>query len=107
MKVTPTKNHILIKKIEEKNTFKHLIIPDSVDINHIMFAKVLAIPNESLFTKELKVNDYVILGYSPVWDKKFKYKVNDQDVYIVSEHAILAIINDETLFTLMNTEEKE
>ena len=107
MKITPTKNNILIKKIEEKNNFKNIIIPDSIDVNHIMFAQIVAIPKEPLFTKNLKVNDYVILGYSPVWDKKFKHIIDEETYYIVSEHAILSIIVDNNILELMKIEENE
>ena len=56
--------------------------------------------------EDLKVGDYVVLGYSPVWEKKFKHKIFDEEYLIVDEYAILAIIKDSNLLELVDTEEK-
>ena len=66
---------------------------------------MIALPKEELNTKNLKINDYVVLGYSPVWEKKYKHKIYGKDYLIVDEYAILAIIKDPELLDLVNTEE--
>ena len=101
----PLNGHIILKEIQEKKTIKGILIPKQYAANQIIFAKVLALPDEELDTKDLKVNDYVVLGYSPVWEKKFKHKINGEDVLIVNEYAILAIIKDAELMDLVDVEE--
>ena len=71
----PLNGHIILKEISEKKTFKGIIIPKQLAANQITFAKVISLPQEKLNTKNLKVGDYVILGYSPVWEIKFKHKI--------------------------------
>ena len=53
--------------------------------------------DKPLNTKNLRVGNYVVLGYSPVWEKRYKHKIYDEDYLIVDEYAILAIVNDEML----------
>lgn len=103
----PLNGHIILKEISEKKQFKGIIIPKQLAANQITFAKVVALPKEELNTKNLKVGDYVVLGYSPVWEKKFKHRIFNEDYLIVDEYAILAIIKDPELLDLVNTEEKE
>ena len=102
----PLNGNIILKEIKEKKKFKGIIIPQQLVANQITFAKVIALPNKSLDTKELKVGDYVVLGYSPVWEKKFKHKIYGEEYLIVNEYAILAIIKDAELLDLADTEEQ-
>ena len=102
----PLNGHIILKEITEKKIFKGIIIPQQYAANQITFAKVIALPKEELNTKNLSLNDYVILGYSPVWEKKFKHKINNEDYLIVDEYAILAIIKDPELLDLVDVEDK-
>ena len=101
----PLNGHIILKEISEKKSFKGIIIPKQLAANQIIFAKVIALPKENLNTKDLKEGDYVILGYSPVWEKKYKHKIYDQYYLIVDEYAILAIIKDPELLDLVDVEE--
>lgn len=102
----PLKGRIILKEIQEKKSIKGIIIPKQYAANQITFAKVVALPKEELDTKDLMVGDYVVLGYSPVWEKKFKHKIHDEDYLIVDEYAILAIIKDVELLDLVNLEDK-
>ena len=103
----PLNGRIILQEISEKKTFKGIIIPKQLAANQITFAKVIALPKEPLNTYNLKVGDYVVLGYSPVWEKKFKHKIYDKEYLIVDEYAILAIIKDPELLDLVNTEDNE
>ena len=102
----PLNGRIILQEISEKKTFKGIIIPKQLAANQIIFAKVIALPKEELNTKDLKVGDYVVLGYSPVWEKRYKHRIYDQDYLIVDEYAILAIIKDPELLDLVDVEEK-
>ncbi len=102
----PLNGRIILQEISEKKTFKGIIIPKQLAANQIIFAKVIALPKEELNTKDLKVGDYVVLGYSPVWEKRYKHRIYNQDYLIVDEYAILAIIKDPELLDLVNVEEK-
>lgn len=102
----PLKGRIILKEIQEKKLFKGIIIPQQLAANQITFAKVIALPKEPLDTHNLKIGDYVVLGYSPIWEKKFKHKINDKEYLIVDEYAILAIITDAELLDLVDMEEK-
>jgi len=100
----PLKGHIILKEIQEKKTIKGIIIPKQIAANQIVFARVIALPEETLDTKDLKVGDYVVLGYSPVWEKKFKHKLYDEEYLIVDEYSILAIVKNSELMDLIDTE---
>ena len=102
----PLNGHIILKEISEKKSFKGIIIPKQLAANQITFAKVIALPKEKLNIKNLKIGDYVVLGYSPVWEKKFKHKIHDEEYLIVDEYAILAIIKDLELLDLVDVEDK-
>lgn len=101
----PLNGHIILKELSEKKSFKGIIIPKQFAANQITFAKVVALPKEELNTKGLNIGDYVVLGYSPVWEKKFKHKIFDEEYLIVDEYAILAIIKDPELLDLVDVEE--
>lgn len=101
----PLHGNIILKEIPEKKQFKGIIIPKQFAANQIIFAKVIALPEEELHIKNLKIGQYVILGYSPVWEKKYKHKYNDEEYLIVDEYAILAIVNDNELLELIDVEE--
>ena len=101
----PLNGNIILKEIKEKKKFNWIIIPQQLVANQITFAKVIALPDKPLDTKELKIGDYVILGYSPVWEKKYKHKLYDKEYLIVNEYSILAIIKDPELLDLADTEE--
>lgn len=101
----PLNGNIILKEIKEKKKFKGIIIPQQLVANQITFAKVIALPDKPLDTKELKVGDYVVLGYSPIWEKKYKHKLYDKEYLIVNEYSILAIIKDPELLDLADTEE--
>ena len=101
----PLNGHIILKEISEKKSFKGIIIPKQLAANQIIFAKVVALPEKELDTKNLKEGDYVILGYSPVWEKKYKHKIYNEEYLIVDEYAILAIIKDPELLDLVDVEE--
>lgn len=103
----PLNGRIILKEISEKKTFKGIIIPKQFAANQIIFAQVVALPKEELNTKNLKVGDYVVLGYSPVWEKKFKHKIYDEDYLIVDEYSILAIVTDAELLDLVDVEENK
>lgn len=100
----PLNKRIILKEIQEKKRFKGIIIPKQFAANQITFAKVIALPKEELDTKNIKVGDYVVLGYSPIWEKKFKHKIYDEDYLIVDEYSILAIINDTEILSLADIE---
>lgn len=101
----PLNGRVILKEISEKKLFKGIIIPKQLAANQITFAKVIALPKDELNTKNLKVGDYVVLGYSPVWEKKFKHKIYDEEYLIVDEYAILAIIKDPELLDLVDVED--
>lgn len=101
----PLNGRIVLKEIKEKKIFKGIIIPSQIAANQITFAKVIALPDKQLDTKSLKIGDYVVLGYSPIWEKKFKHRYKNEEYLIVDEYAILAIIEDAELMDLVNTEE--
>lgn len=103
----PLNGKIILKEIKEKKIFKGIIIPQQLAANQIIFAKVVALPKEPLDTKELNINDYVVLGYSPVWERKYKHKIYNEEYLIVDEYAILAIIKDAELLELADTEENQ
>ncbi len=101
----PLHGNIILKEIPEKKQFKGIIIPKQFAANQIIFAKVIALPEEELHIKNLKIGQYVVLGYSPVWEKKYKHKCNNEEYLIVDEYAILAIVNDNELLELIDVEE--
>lgn len=101
----PLNGHVILKEISEKKVFKGIIIPKQLAANQITFAKVVELPEKELDTKDLKVGDYVVLGYSPVWEKKYKHKLDGEEYLIVDEYAILAIVTDIDLMNLIDTEE--
>lgn len=100
----PLNNNIILKEVSEKKKFKGIVIPPQVTANQVIFAKVIALPKKPLETQDLKVGDYVVLGYSPVWEKRYKHKIDNEDYLIVNEYAILAIVNND-LLDLVNTED--
>ncbi len=101
----PLHGNIILKEIPEKKQFKGIIIPKQFAANQIIFAKIIALPEEELHIKDLKIGQYVVLGYSPVWEKKYKHKYNNEEYLIVDEYAILAIVNDNELLELIDVEE--
>lgn len=101
----PLHGNIILKEIPEKKQFKGIIIPKQFAANQIIFAKIIALPKEELHIKDLKIGQYVVLGYSPVWEKKYKHKYNNEEYLIVDEYAILAIVNDNELLELIDVEE--
>ena len=101
----PLNGHIILKEIQEKKMFKGIIIPTQLAANQITFAKVVALPEKELDTKNLKIGDYVVLGYSPVWEKKYKHKYDGKEYLIVDEYAILAVVTDVELMDLIDVEE--
>lgn len=101
----PLHGNIILKEIPEKKQFKGIIIPKQFAANQIIFAKIIALPEEELHIKDLKIDQYVVLGYSPVWEKKYKHKYNNEEYLIVDEYAILAIVNDNELLELIDVEE--
>lgn len=101
----PLNNHIILKQLQENKSLKGLIIPKQYAANQIIFAKVVALPKEKLDTKNLKVGNYVVLGYSPVWEKKYKHKIGNSEYLIVDEYAILGIIEDPELLDRINLED--
>ena len=101
----PLHGNIILKEIPEKKQFKGIIIPKQFAANQIIFAKIIALPEEELHIKDLKIGQYVVLGYSPVWEKKYKHKYNNEEYLIVDEYAILAIVNDNELIELIDVEE--
>lgn len=103
----PLNGKIILKEIKEKKMFKGIIIPQQLAANQIIFAKVVALPKEPLDTKQLHIDDYVVLGYSPVWERKYKHKIYNEEYLIVDEYAILAIIKDSELLELADTEENK
>lgn len=103
----PLNGKIILKEIKEKKMFKGIIIPQQLAANQIIFAKVVALPKEPLDTKQLNIDDYVVLGYSPVWERKYKHKIYNEEYLIVDEYAILAIIKDSELLELADTEENK
>lgn len=103
--IKPLNGNILLKKIPEKKQFKGIIIPKQFAANQIIFAKVIALPDKKLNIRNLKIGQYVILGYSPVWEKRYKYKYENEEYFIVNEYAILAIVNDDEIFELIDMEE--
>ena len=105
--MTPLNGNIILKEIPQKNVFKHIIIQPQLAANQIIFAKVIALPKEQLSIKNIKVNDYVVLGYSPVWKKKYTHTIENEEYIIVNEYAILAIVNDGELLDLINIEETD
>ena len=84
----PLKGRIILKEIQEKKLFKGIIIPQQLAANQITFAKVIALPKEPLDTHNLKIGDYVVLGYSPIWEKKFKHKGGNKIMSIKTEDII-------------------
>lgn len=98
--------YIMLKELHEKKMFKGIIIPSQTMVNQIIFAKVVNLPDEPLDTKNLKVGDYVVLGYSPVWEKKFKHKYNGEEYLFVNEYSILAIVADAELLDLIDVEDE-
>lgn len=102
----PINRKVILKECHEKKLINGIVIPQQAAVNQITFAKVIELPDDELHTKELKVGDYVILGYSPIWEKKFKHHYNDEDYLIVDEYAILAIIKDINILDLINMEDK-
>ncbi len=101
----PLNGNIILKEIPEKKQFKGIIIPKQFTANQIIFAKVIALPEEELHIKDLKIGQYVVLGYSPVWEKKYKHKYNNEEYLIIDEYAILAIVNNNELLELIDVEE--
>ena len=101
----PLNGNIILEQLSEKKTFKGIIIPKQYAANQITFAKIIALPENTLNTKNLNVGDFVVLGYSPVWEKKYKHKLNDKEYLIVDEYAILAVIKDSEILDLVDTEE--
>lgn len=101
----PLHGNIILKEIPEKKQFRGIIIPKQFAANQIIFAKIIALPEEELHIKDLKIGQYVVLGYSPVWEKKYKHRYNNEEYLIVDEYAILAIVNDNELLELIDVEE--
>ena len=64
--IKPLDHNIILKEVSQKEQFKGIIIPKQLAANQIIFAKVIALPDKPLNTKNLKVGNYVVLGYSPV-----------------------------------------
>ena len=40
-----------------------------------------------------------------MWEKRYKYKYENEEYFIVNEYAILAIVNDDEIFELIDMEE--
>lgn len=98
----PLNGNIILKEVQEKKIFKNIIIPQQYAANQITFGKIVALPKEKIFIHDLKVDDYVVLGHSPVWHKKYSYKIDDNEYLIVPESSILAIIRDNELLELID-----
>lgn len=103
----PLNGRIILQEVSEKKLIKGIIIPKQLAANQITFARVVALPKEKLATQNLKIGDYVVLGYSPVWEKRYKHKLYDKEYLIVDEYAILAIITNPELLDLVDVEERD
>jgi len=96
---------IALEFVSEKKNISGIIIPKQIAANQITFAKIVALPNEELECKDFKLNQYVVLGASPVWEKHHKHIIGKDIYYIVSEYDILAIIDDDNAMQLIDTKE--
>lgn len=95
----PLNGQIILQEVEQNKKFKGIYLPKEYDVNKVMIAKIIALPDK-LESKNLKTGQYVILGYSPIWVNKFRYKYKDEYYFIVNEYSILGIINDNTISEL-------
>lgn len=91
----PVNNKIILQEISEKKQINGVIIPKQIAANQIIFAKIISLPETEINTSELHEGQYVILGWSPIWNKKYKHKYEGQDYLFVDEFSILATIPNE------------
>jgi len=89
----PINGNIILKEVKEKQKFQGIILPKQFAANQVMFAKIIALPKEKLNTPCLYVGQYVVMGASPIWEKKFKHKIYDEEYFIINEYAIFATID--------------
>ena len=103
MKILKTiNNKIILREIPENKTIKGIIIPQQLAANRILFAKIIKLPNTKLDNQLLQEGQLVILGFSPIWEKKFTYKLNKDKYIIVDEYAIIGIIDVDKAIDLID-----
>ena len=98
----PLNKHIILKEVLENKTFKGIIIPKQIAANQATFAQIIALPDEQINTNNFHVGQYVVLGYSPIWEKKYKHRYNNEDYLIIDEYSILETINDDDAKELLD-----
>ena len=96
VKATPILNKLILKEIPQTNFHNGLFIPSTISAQQVVFAEVVLLPQTHIDCDKLTVGTKVALGWSPIWNKKFKYKIDGDDYLIVDEWAILGIITDES-----------
>uniref|UniRef100_A0A7C4M130 Co-chaperonin GroES n=1 Tax=candidate division CPR3 bacterium TaxID=2268181 RepID=A0A7C4M130_UNCC3 len=95
MKILPTQDKILVKPIkEDKPQVGGIIIPETVSGERPQKGEILAVgpgrknPDGKIIPINLKVGDKIIFSkYSPT-----EIKENDEELFILSESDVLAII---------------
>lgn len=88
MNIKPKTNYIAIKKLKADEDLSGIILPVGVEYNQLLKAEVIALGEDTL-NINLHVGDKVMLGYSPVWDKKYNYKVDNETFYVVPNSSVL------------------
>ena len=99
-------HNVILKEVEEKHTYNGIVLPANISVNKTMFAKIIALPDTSLDTKQLQVGQIVLLGYSPLWENKYLHIIDNEKYYIINEYAILGIIHDNNILELLNINEE-
>ena len=102
----PLHHNLILKEVKEKHNYNGIILPPNISVNKIMFAKIVALPENELDIKNLEVGQIVLLGYSPLWENKYKHIIDGEEYYIINEYSILAIIRDNNILELLNTNEE-
>lgn len=100
----PINNKIILQEIPEKKQINGIIIPQQIAANQIIFAKIISLPNTKINTPGLYEGQYVILGWSPIWNKKYKHNYEGQDYLFVDEYCILATIPNKYINDLIDIE---
>ena len=100
MKLKPVNDKIVVKPItkEEEVTESGILLPDTVDSGKLMEGEVMAVGKGMYSASGTLIPVVVDVGDTILYNKHAQtqdYKLNGEDVVIMSQNEVLSILEDE------------
>ena len=95
-------NVVMVEILEKRKTDSGLIIPESIDQSGEAKVKVAYVGDEC---KKVKAGDFVLVD--PMRLPQFMYQIDGKKYYCLYEHAIVAVITEQTKIDFLVREMEE